>query len=231
MVPRILHPVAVAGAVASLLLTTGGAMAASHSDAPLISGDPFEIRGVTTDTYAFVAFNRDPKSAGGGTTLSLFDPFAPTLIMNEQDNSFLAYIGLGFDPIPMSFRGNTLPETFDSALSGLSLAVYPLGSTGSTSVFNVLITFMTDSGGIVAPGAETFFLVDPLLGGVDSAATFGMNFDFTSLSLASVTFRVFDGQGSPIAFQLASTLPEPAGLALFGLGLAGLALLRRRRAG
>jgi len=107
--------------------------------------------------------------------------------------------------------GNSyVPNGFDVAINGLSINLGP---------GTYYLGIRTDMSGT---------LLASIGSGPGSPQTIG-----SGLFLASGTSPAAGGAtrtGDHMAFQLfASTIPEPGTLAIFGFGLAGLALLRRRR--
>lgn len=83
--------------------------------------------------------------------------------------------------------------------------------------FGSLSTFMASNGNSFTLGSS-----DPL-------GTFLAPVGFTNIT--SLLWTVSSGSLVIDNFQFTSTVPEPASLALFGFGLAGLGLMRRRRKG
>jgi PEP-CTERM motif len=165
----------------------------------------------------------------GGDTTCFFDPLTstgasaslpeinpepatePELIVNLVNQTFIpgvlgAYVALEPDGTTVSdivFVSNTGP-------GGVGQMVFLSdGSAGLTAPGNVVATFIES-----ATGASFFDLDLPLTGGV---ADLGVR--FTS-----------DGDpSSGISDSVDITVPEPASMAILGLGMAALGVVRRRR--
>ena len=177
----------------------------------------FSTSGALENPLVRVGFNPQPEPPGR-TLVDLSDPFAPMLSRDTMTPTFRILFAIG----------NTTPFTLMTA--GVPddghFAFQALGPTGAT-LFNIGFDMGTSSAGVPDPLSWVGFNPQPEPPGFSSAAaSAGFDFEFTSLSTASLVIHISDAQGNALAF---SRVPEPGVLALLSVGNLGVVILRRRR--
>jgi hypothetical protein len=141
---------------------------------------------------------------------------------------------LAFNGSTVSLTGGSEGSTFfdfqvrdktsssDTFSLGSSLNAAPLVIDVNTSdgLFTVDLT--------ISPTADVTAFTTPDTNGTGTGG-FDLLFNYQTDPHSTVAFDVFDPNGNLLTFGLPQTVPEPASLALLGMGLAGFGLMRRRR--
>jgi hypothetical protein len=199
------------------VLAIGTAVMAVPAKAGLAPGVDFTSRGLGQDNYIWslgYQFTANP----GATVVGL-------ATWNSWDYAGSVEVGLwnSSQTLLVSTFVSTASPTIGSADWSYSLitpVALTAGDTYFVASFGTAADYTYETGG---------FSVDPRINFVQDAwiyNTIGLSFpDQTDGFTASNGGGFFGGN-----VILGSSIPEPVSMALFGVGLAGLALIRRRRA-
>ncbi len=187
------------------------------------------LGGLGGDGFVF-----DSLAPGGGTTESFFGnpvTVAGSGVSFTANESIIADAGaLGNPSVIYTAKTNTFPNTITATLTGATAIGFYYGSYNVTnSVLNATVTAGGSDytfGSLIAPSTLT-------LGPVANTYNF---VGFTSLATATITKVVFTQAGTDNALDIQrfhvgtiAAIPEPSAALMFGVGLALLGAIGRRR--
>ncbi len=208
--------------------------------------------GIPNDAFAI------STATTGDTTitigLSATQRFANPALTNDGAGTFFAGTGSNFG-IPSNPADQSSSSTL-GATWNFNFFVGLVGGALTSNDFDIILTYDTDPAvgnggrGTINLGAATALLVNPAgeteIEGSENLLFGSLAVDFlTIVNAPDVAFNpnvggtyefalsIADLQGGPlasVAIDVVVETPEPGALALFGLGLVGYGLIRRRRA-
>lgn len=216
---KVLQRIFLAGVASALLL--GSAASSARASSMLVDSDQGSI-------VQFTAVNN-----GGSITFSFSGNESVTLINGDP----VSGVSAQFD------SAITINETRSGTtvvITGQSPNPFNKAFTDSTGTANLTYNLQTTTSAITDPNALSLkgvvlstgttdtYNYSPLLGGLMQLSFNGSNFTGTGVNSVS-TF--FDTTGATwkggVVFSEAAPIPEPAALALFGIGLSGVFTIRR----
>ena len=202
------------------LVASCALLAAAHASATTINFDNLAVGTTLSNQYAGVSFAANAFTGAGGPTGAWATNTNMTIVSSTGPD-------VGSLGTPSLVSGNLL-RSFDGWLSENG---DPSFSVSFASAINF---FGADFAGVSTPGAVRIFAYDgnTLLGSSTGATTgqFTLSFAAASFTRVVVTPGSFDDWVGVdnITYTTAAAIPEPQTYALMALGLAAVALARRR---